>query len=104
MAIDATNSTVIDNLKIDNLPRQKADIVIDKDMKKADIRSILKKAETIAFNKGHVLIVADPKPIILVEVYKWIDSFSPQISYEEAKNINITKPFALVPVSNIVVE
>ena len=104
LAIDATNSNIIDNLKINNLPRQKADIVIDKDMKKNDIRNALKKAETIAFNKGYVLVVADPKPITLVEMYKWIESFSPQVSYEDAKNVNITKPFALVPLSNIVVE
>ena len=104
LAIDATSSAIIEELKVDSLPRQKADIVIDKDMQKDDIRNILKKAETIAFNKGQVLIVADPKPIILVEIYKWVETFSPQVSYEEAKNINITKPFALVPVSNIVVQ
>lgn len=104
LAVDATSSDVISSLKVNNLPRQKADIVINKDMKKDDIREVLKKAEVIAFNKGQVLIVADPKPVILVEIYKWVDTFSPQVSYEEAKNINITKPFALVPISNIVVE
>lgn len=104
LVVDATSSSIIDNLKIKHLPRQKADVVIDKDMKKNEILNALKKAETIAFNKGQVLVVADPKPIILTALYNWIETFSPQVSYEEAKNININKPFALIPVSNIVVE
>ena len=104
LAIDATSSNIIDSITVANVPRHRADIVINKDMMKSDITTVLKKAENLAFNKGQVLIVADPKPIILVELYKWIESFSPQVSYEEAKNINIIKPFALVPVSNIVVE
>lgn len=104
LIVDATSSSIIDNLKIEHLPRQKADIVINRDMKKNEILKSLKKAETIAFNKGQVLIVADTKPIILTALYEWIETFSPQISYEEAKNVNINKPFALVPVSNIVVE
>lgn len=104
LVVDATTSSVIDDIKIENLPRHKADIVIDKNVTKKDIKNMLKKAEHIAFNKGQVLIVAEPKPIILVELYKWIETFSPQVSYEEAKNFNLTKPFALVPVSNIVVE
>ena len=102
--VDATSSQIISSIKVDGLPRQMADIVIDKNMRSEDIDNALKKAEIIAFNKGQVLIVADPKPIILVALYKWVDTFSPQISYEESKNINITKPFALVPLSNIVVE
>ena len=104
LIVDATSSSIIEDLNIEHLPRQKADIIIHKDMSKKEILNSLKKAETIAFNKGHVLVVIDPKPLILTSVYKWVDSFSPQVSYEEAKNINITKPFALVPVSNIVVE
>ena len=104
LVIDATNSSVIEGVKIENLPRRRVDVIINKDMKKDDIIASLKKAETIAFNKGLVLVVADPKPLILTELYKWIKTFSPQVSYEDAKNVNITKPFALVPVSNIVVE
>ena len=104
LVIDATKSTVINDLRVKNLPRQKADIVIDKDMKKEEITNYIKKAENIAFNKGLALIVADPKPLILTELYNWIKTFSPQVSYEDAKNVNITKPFALVPASNIVVE
>ena len=50
------------------------------------------------------MIVADDKPLIIVKLAQWIDTFSPQLSYEEAKTVDITKPFALVPVSNLVVE
>ncbi|MBE6467224.1 MAG: divergent polysaccharide deacetylase family protein [Alphaproteobacteria bacterium] len=104
LVIDATSSKTVSSIEIEGLPRQVADVVIDKDMKIDEIDNALKKAETIAFNKGQVLIVSDPKPVALVALYKWIDTFSPQVSYEESKNINITKPFALVPLSNIVVE
>ena len=64
----------------------------------------LQTAENIAFDKGQVLIVADPKPVIVMALYNWIKTFSPQISYEEAKTVEISKPFALVPASNLVVE
>ena len=104
LLIDATTSQSLSFFDIEGLPRQAADIVINRNMSANDIDAALKKAELLAFNKGQVLIVADPKPVILVALYKWVDTFSPQISYEESKNINITKPFALVPLSNIVVE
>ena len=76
----------------------------DKDIDKDLVKALLEKAETIAFNKGQVMIVADSKPFIVMELYNWIKTFSPQVSYEEAKNIDITKPFALVPASNLVIE
>ena len=104
LMIDATSSNVIDSIKINGLPRRKADIILTNDMKQAEIDAQLKKAENIAFDKGQVLIVTENKPLAIISLSKWIDSFSPQLSYEEAKNINITKPFALVPVSNLVVE
>ena len=53
------------------------------------------------------MIVSDPKPIAVLALNKWIESFSPQLSYEEMKERNIpeiAKPFALVPLSNLVVE
>ena len=102
--IDATSSSVIDSIKIDGLGRHKADIIIHKDMSADSIDEQIKKAETSAFNKGQVLIVSDNKPLILTKIHQWINSFSPQLSYEEAKSIEIKKPFALVPISNIVVE
>ncbi len=104
LMIDATSSDVINTIKIDSLPRRRADIVINKDMTSERIDDEIKKAENIAFDKGQVLIVADDKPLIIVKLAQWIDTFSPQLSYEEAKTVDITKPFALVPVSNLVVE
>ena len=104
LIVDATNSSTVENIDIKGLARKKADIVINKDTPKNNLEDLFKKAENIAFDKGQVLIVADPKPVIIIALYKWIASFSPQVSYEEARNIDITKPFALVPVSNLVVE
>ncbi len=104
LVIDATNDGVLDIVKTEGLAHRKADIVIDKDIDKDLVKKVLEKAETIAFNKGQVMIVADPKPFIIIELYNWIKTFSPQVSYEEAKNVDIKKPFALVPVSNLVVE
>ena len=104
LIIDATNENGIDKIEIEGLARRKADIVINKDIKTQAIQSTLQTAENIAFDKGQVLIVADPKPVIVMALYNWIKTFSPQISYEEAKTVEISKPFALVPASNLVVE
>ena len=104
LVVDATNEDGIDKIDIDGLARRKADIVISKDMDKETIEKHLQSAEDIAFDNGQVLIVADPKPIIIFALYNWIKTFSPQVSYEEAKTIEISKPFALVPLSNLVVE
>lgn len=104
LIVDATSGDGINKIKVEGLARRKADIVIDKDMDKVAIEKALKKAENIAFDKGQVLIVADPKPMAVVTLYNWIQTFSPQVSYEEAKTVEITKPFALVPLSNLVVE
>ncbi len=104
LVVDATNEDGIDKIEIDGLARRKADIVINKDMDKETIEKHLQSAEDIAFDNGQVLIVVDPKPIIIFALYNWIKTFSPQVSYEEAKTLEISKPFALVPLSNLVVE
>lgn len=104
LVVDAVSNEGLSKLNINGLARRKADIVIDKDMTKDAIEEAIKKAENIAFDKGQVLIVADPKPVIIVALHSWIKTFSPQVSYEEAKTIEISKPFALVPLSNLVVE
>ncbi len=104
LMIDATSSEIISSIKISGLPRRKADIVLDNNMTQSEIDAQIKKAENIAFDKGQVLIVTENKPLAIITLSRWIDSFSPQLSYEEAKTANITKPFALVPVSNLVVE
>ncbi len=104
MLIDATHGDGVEQIKIEGLARRKADIVIDSDFRRNSIDKAFKKAEEIAFSKGQVVVVIDPKPIAIIEAYKWIKSFSPQVSYEEAKNMELTKPFALVPISNLVME
>lgn len=107
LIVDASNETFIDNMVIDKLARVKADIVIEKDFTRKNIESKLKTAENIAKEKGKVVIVIEPKPSAILVLNDWFNSFSPQLSYEQMKEQNITefeKPFALVPVSNLVVE
>ena len=104
LMVDATSNDVINSVKVEGLARRRADIVITRDMSAAEVDEQIKKAENIAFDKGQVLVVTDEKPLIVVKLAQWIDSFSPQLSYEETKTVEITKPFALVPVSNLVVE
>lgn len=104
LIVDASLDNGIEKLKVEGLARRKADLIINKDMTKEEIDIKLKQAENLAFDKGQLLIVTDAKPVALIALYNWIHTFSPQVSYEEAKNVAITKPFALVPVSNLVVE
>ncbi len=104
LMIDATHGDGIDKVKMEGLPRRKADVVIDEDFRRESIKRAFARAEEIAFNKGQVVVVVDPKPVAIMEAYKWIESFSPQVSYEEARNMELTKPFALVPISNLVME
>lgn len=104
LMIDATSGDGLSKIEMQNLARKKADVVIDADFRKEAIDKALQKAEYIAFEKGQVLVVADPKPIAIVELFNWIKTFSPQVSYQEAKNMELDKPFALVPPSNLVNE
>ncbi len=104
MMVDATSGDWIEKMQIKGLARRKADVVIDKDFRRESIEKQFKKAEEIAFSKGQVVVVIDPKPIAVVEAYNWIKSFSPQVSYEQAKTLELTKPFAIVPISNLAIE
>ncbi len=104
LMIDATHGTGLQKILVPGLARRKADIVIDNDFRRESIAQKIQQAEDIAYNKGRVLLVIDPKPIVIMQIYEWINSFSPQVAYEEAKNMELTKPFALVPVSNLVTE
>lgn len=104
LMIDATHGTGLQKIIVPGLARRKADIVIDNDFRRESIAQKLQLAEDIAYNKGRVLLVVDPKPIVIMQIYEWVNSFSPQVAYEEAKNMELTKPFALVPVSNLVTE
>ena len=105
--LNATGEDGIEAIKVRQLARARADIVIDRDFSAQNIEKLLEQAEQIARDKGYAVIVSDPKPIAVLALNKWIESFSPQLSYEEMKERNITeiaKPFALVPLSNLVVE
>ena len=107
LMVDATNGNEVEDIQPQKLPRKKADIVISDNFTNENIQNILRQAEQIARDKGQVLIVATPKPIVITAVKNWAESFSPQLSYEQMKEQNITsieKPFALVPISNLVVE
>lgn len=107
LIVDASDETFIDNMVIDKLARVKADIVIEKDFTRKNIEDKLQTAENIAREKGKVVIVIEPKPSAILVLNEWFKSFSPQLSYEQMKEQNITeieKPFALVPISNLVVE
>ena len=78
LVIDAVDENLSDTIKIEGLVRRRADIVINNDIDKDLVKNLLEKAESIAFNKGQVMIVADPKPFIILEIYNWIKTFSPQ--------------------------
>jgi len=107
LVIDATNADGIDKIDIDDLPRKKADIVIENKFVRSDIDNMLELAEKMAKVNGSVLIVATPKPVVLHAINDWINTFSPQLTYQQMKEQNIKtieRPYALVPVSNLVVE
>ncbi len=105
LAIDATGENYMEKIGSIGLPRKKAEIVIDSYFVREEIDKRLAAAEKLAQKNGSVLVVVNPKPVVLHAVNDWIASFSPQISdYQELKNTVIEKPLALVPVSNVVVE
>lgn len=107
LIIDATSENGIEAMTIDKLVRAKADIVIQDDYSQQGINEQIQKAEQLARDKGQVIIVSKPKPVAILALSKWIKTFSPQLSYEEMKLQNISeieKPFAIVPLSNLVVE
>ena len=105
--VDATNTTLFDNIRVPGLAGKRVDIFITEHMKSLEVAEALKQAEGIALTNGQVLIVVDPKPYLVFLIKNWVDTFSPQLSYEEMKLKNIEKiarPFALVPASTMVVE
>ena len=104
LAVDSTLGNGIDSLDILGLARTKANIIIEGVFDTDKINELLQDAENIALAEGQVSIVIEPKPIILNVVNDWIETFSPQLDYEESKDTVIAKPFALVPISNLVVE
>lgn len=105
LMIDATTGPGLEEIQVPGLARQKADVLIENLLDKNLIQNELQKAEETAFRQGQVLVVVEPKPVIIKELLNWINTFSAQPqNYEEVKTAEISKPLALVPVSNLVVE
>lgn len=106
LLIDATHGEGLNTIKRQGLARSKADVVIDQRYYREYVQNKIIEAENVAMDKGYVLIVAEPKPVVLKMLSEWIKTFSPQLNYEQLKEQGkvIEKPFALVPASNIVVE
>ncbi len=107
LMVDATSENGIDNVQVSHLDRAKADFVLEDNFSRENIRKMLAQAEETALLKGQAIIITEGKPVVIEELATWFKSFSPQLSYEEMKAQNITvieKPFALVPISNLVVE
>ncbi|MFI3241373.1 MAG: divergent polysaccharide deacetylase family protein [Alphaproteobacteria bacterium] len=102
--IDLSNGPGFDKVKKTSLPRNKADIIIDKDTSLDEIKIDLKKAEYIAQKKGYVLIVTEPKPIAIVELIKWINTFSQPAKTKEELITLPKRPYVLAPLSSVVIE
>lgn len=107
LMIDATGEDDISKIELSGIPRRKADIVIKDDFRPETIKQQLKEAEFIAQEKGSVLIVSGMKGSAIREISEWINTFSPQLSYQQMKEQGIEeieRPFALVPISSTVTE
>lgn len=106
LIVDATNGMEVEKIKTTGIARRKADIVITDYTPKA-LKNTLKTAEEIARKQGTVVIVSDVKMSVVRELGEWVKTFSPQLTYQQMKEQNISKierPFALVPISGTVVE
>ncbi len=97
--IDATGREIFSSVVTKKLPRYKTDIIIDQ-YSKEYINQQFAQAEQKAIETGSAVIVIYPKPVVLVELLKWVKTFSkPQKSYEEQQKNPPKRPFALVPLS-----
>ena len=104
LMLDATRGDGVKNNNVAGLDRVKADIIIDHAFDKNSIMARLEQAEDIALKEGSVVVVIDAKPVAVLAISRWIESFSKQLSYAEIKEQNIKefeRPFALVPLSNL---
>ena len=106
LMIDATGENELNNIVVTGLARRKSDIIIE-EYTPQEIAQKLSEAEEIAQKQGSVLIVSGLKASAIKALNEWVKTFSPQLTYEQMKEQNITeieRPFALVPISAIVVE
>ena len=104
LLLDATHGLNIGSNNVQGLDRVRANIVIDSDFNRTSIREKLDQAEKKALKNGNVVVVADPKPVVVLELYNWIKTFSQQLTYDEMKAQGVSdfeKPLVLVPLSNL---
>ena len=104
LMLDATLGVNIGKNNVSGLDRVKADIIVDSGFDRQEIKKQLAQAEELAKRNGSVVVVVDPKPVAVLAVAEWLDTFSPQLTYEEMKQQNVTefeKPLAVVPLSNL---
>lgn len=105
LVIDATSNQTLDSIETNGLPRVKADIMIDTAVPKYKLNEYFEEAENIAKKQGYVVIVIDPKPLNIVSLMDWFETFSKVYSYDEIKDGAVAnRPFVVVPVSSLVVE
>lgn len=105
LIIDATDNNILNDMETKGLPRIKADIMIDDIMSKEKLNDAFYEAERIAAKKGHVVIIIEPKPLNIITLMEWFETFSKQYSYEEIREGAVAdKPFVVVPISSLVVE
>lgn len=105
LIVDATQEG-LNKIQTQGIARRKADIVIT-DYTPKGLKRSLKEAEDIARKQGSVVIVSDVKMSVIREIGDWIKTFSPQLTYQQMKEQNIetiSRPYALVPISAMVVE
>lgn len=104
LIVDGTDEDGIAAVKVPGLARKKADLVIYDDFSAKNLQAVFDEAEEIARQRGVVLLVVEPKPVVIKALSDWFKTFSKPLPYEENKEQAFEKPFALVPVSNTVVE
>lgn len=97
LLIDATGENGVQEVPTAGLPRQKADIVINSDFTPENIRRSFLQAELLSQSKGMVVIAVEPKPVVLMELSHWINTFSPQYTYEEMKEKILRQSRNLLP-------
>lgn len=107
LMLDATLGVNVGKNNVSGLDRAKADVIVDSGFNRQEIKAQLAQAEETAVRNGSVIVVVDPKPVAILAVSEWLNTFSKQLSYEEMKEQNVTefeKPLVVVPLSNLVGE
>jgi len=67
-----------------------AGITIENGFYPEEIQAEIEMAEQLASTKGHILIIAEPKPVVLLALADWIGRF------DEKNNLELVPPTALI--------